>query len=404
MVSNNQTNGIIDDMSETILQFVTTTMIALMSFLGWKTEEYLHFFTPKFQKIITEISQETEKILPTKSPVATTKTSTSTEKIIQKSVITVVENTPIKEPKETVPIKKEVEKKTLPEKKDVTSIIPKITETIKLEIPETQYHEATQSSSYKDSIANIYCTIYKVPYIQTVTGSATAISENVYLTNSHLAFYIMLQNLNLGGNISCSLREGSPAKKTSTWKVIFVSPLWIQNNTNAFSSLGLSGNGEHDYALLLRVSGSSKNSRPLSSTESKKDEVIYLAGFPAFNQSILENALYPLVEKVTIENSFFKEVSGGLLDTSSTPLAKIGSSGGGAFNEKGEVVGIISAAIQKIPGADASARVVSISYIKNEIKKESGISLEEIISSPQNYSGIFLRDLAPTLANMLLKN
>ncbi len=201
-------------MTEKILQAATTFLVATLSFLGWKTDEYLKYLTPKIQQEIEKVSlavnKETPPVVKKESPIVSTKPKAGLQ--IQKPLPKTETLKPaqnVQAPKITPVVKIQIPTITLPPKPSPAVEAPVIN------LPPATT-PATAKKSYADSLANIYCTIYRLPYIETITGSAVSVEEeNVYLTNAHLGIFVLLQNTGQGGKISCLIREGAPAKKLS---------------------------------------------------------------------------------------------------------------------------------------------------------------------------------------------
>jgi len=395
-----------------------------MSFLGYTPKEYSYLLPPSIKIAVEQnVSNPVIKETATSTKKVSVSTQPASELKIEAKKISITSN--------AVKTKSDSEKIISPiQTSSTTNInIPTISSTtsnsqsIIIDQNKTQqtsshqlYEIASVNEKISASVVNIYCQAIRGSKIETITGSAVMIDPSgVYLTNAHVAIYVMLSDTQPAGTISCYIREGSPAKKIYEAKSIYIPSAWVYSHTNAYQiGIDLTGTGEKDYALIKRGSPNpnlSSSDFPLEwsarivSNLPINGQNIILSGYPVFDKSIITSALYLLTNNSKILNSF--DLSGehnALFDSDSTKLAQIGSSGGGAFDEQGNLFGIMDAAINNIPGELPSERIVGINYIKNDILKDTGKTFENIIMNANTESKNFILNYAPSLSQTLISN
>ncbi len=271
---------------------------------------------------------------------------------------------------------------------------------------------ANLSQKIQASTANIYCVARRGPYIEQTSGSAVEIDPSgVYLTNAHVAVYVMLADTEPDGTVLCYIREGSPAQEIYQANIVYLPSAWVYANRNAYSiTTRLTGTGEKDYAIIKR--GELLTNNPpaewSSSIETQAPiigETIYLSGYPVFDQSVLTSALVSITDQSSITNIYnLSNTNGALFDSAPTTMAQIGSSGGGVFDSNGNLLGIMDAEISSVPGEAPSERIVGINYIENDLQSDTGQSLQSFISNAASESQKFLQNSAPALSNILISN
>lgn len=412
-----------------ITKFITLGIISAMSFLGYSLNDYANYL-PTPIKIILE-----QDISPVTDSQATT------SKQIVQTQITQVNIQP--QPKQknqkkktatstttSVKITPEKTNPTIPNIPTVPAILPTITipATTTTQVAPFQQYTSAQTSSnllslnapasqkIADSVVNIYCQAIRGSYIETVTGSAVEIDPSgVYLTNAHVAIYVMLSDTQPAGNISCYIREGGPAKKIYEAKSVYVPSAWVYSHKNAYTlGVELTGTGEKDYALIKRGASNpalGQNNFPtewaaqLVSNLPTKGQNIILSGYPVFDKSVITSALFQMTNNSSILNIFnLNGEANALFDSDSTKLAQIGSSGGGAFNTDGNLFGIMDASINNTPGELPSERIIGINYIKDDILRDTGKSFESFITNANSESENFIKNSAPALSQVLTSN
>jgi hypothetical protein len=344
--------------------------IGIMSFLGW-TPESTPLLFPK--NILLEITE-------------TKKEKTSTE-----------EKTSETKPKVKETLKNE-------DKKDAKEIVKE-----KIQTPHVP--------SIEDVVVNIYCTFRRGNKTQTVSGSAVRLEKDIYLTNAHVAEYIMLENYftekELSSNTlltpSCTLRELSPAQGGASAEIIFLPTSWVHKNITNLKQINPTGTGEHDYALVREVKNTVNKlktnvSLPLAKKEIKKEEEVFLIGYPIFDQGSIKNNLRKVSEKVGIEKIFsFGGKKVDTFNTGNTTLAHLGSSGGAVITLEGELAGIMVATVNKAETNAKEIKAIGINYIERNILKESGKTLDSFIKDTDEQVLSFRDNYLESLSELLLE-
>ena len=405
-----------------LTKLIATGIIFAMSFLGYAPNDYSNFLPALIKSIVEQnISVPTNNNLESTSSEKTqtdtqtkieqnnqTKKNTTNSNIIKTKNISTQENTKIESTSTPENIK--LQSSTNPTQPVIlqnsnSQIVGKLLD-----------QTSTINEKISASVVNVYCQAIRGSSIETVTGSAVQVDPSgVYLTNAHVAIYVMLSDTEPTGTVSCYIRESSPAKKIYEAKSVYIPSSWINSHTNAYKlGIELIGTGEDDYALIKRGNSNpnlkqsdfpSEWSSSLESSLPTKGQNIILSGYPVFDKSIISSALYLMTNNSSILNAFnLNGKPDSLFDNESTKLAQIGSSGGGAFDLQGNLFGIMDAAINNTPGELPSERIVGINYIRNNILKDTGKSLESIISNAEQESKNFIQNYAPSLSKVLISN
>lgn len=415
-------------MENTITKIFTLSLTSVLSFLGWSPSDYENILPENIKPYVQDIERNSYKKVSNIEPDQNNLKPKNTKDISIKTTDSK------KIPPKVVPVKKEIPK----EEKDnylnpkpfvAPPVIKKNTDAVET-APVTPLQKNTENAQIKvktpeiipknnlipnlsieeklkTSVVNIYCVKRINNLIQTITGSAVAVgSDGVYLTNAHVAEYLLLESYLPKGEVSCSLREGSPARETGKLKVVFLPTSWVNENKNNLSLSTPRGTGVNDYALVV-LQNTDKNVSyfSLSSDSSQEKDELILLGYPARDGSVIKNALYQSIEKVIVTDTFnFGETRIDALGTSPTTLAHVGSSGGAAVGSDGSLAGIMVATTKDKYTGKKNIRVITTAYIKSDIKKETGETLENIIKNAHERAVVFERDIANKLAKILVDN
>ena len=409
-----------------LAKFFAIGIIYTMSFLGYNQSDYSFLLPSSIKSIIEQgTTTDNENVLPvSKQTIQTENISTNKNKQIETK----------KETKKIVATTSVVNTKIiLPNKISSTT---QIINTNELEVMATTtlpkvliyknntspiFGKLLSSTSSVDekissSVVNVYCQAIRGSNIETITGSAVQVDPSgVYITNAHVAIYVMLSDTEPVGTVSCYIRENSPAKKIYEAKSVYIPSSWISSHANAYKiGIELVGTGEKDYALIKRGNSNptlnqndfpSEWSSPLATILPIKGQNIILSGYPVFDKSVISSALYLMTNNSSILNVFnLNGESNSLFDSESTKLAQIGSSGGGAFDQQGNLFGIMGAAINNTPGELPSERIIGINYIKSDILKDTGKTFESLLQNNKTESLNFIKNIAPSLSKVLISN
>ncbi|MES2059477.1 MAG: serine protease [Patescibacteria group bacterium] len=258
-------------------------------------------------------------------------------------------------------------------------------------------------------VVNILCSLRTSNTLEQYTGSGVVIDPSgVIITNAHVAEHVLLAE---SGRESCQIRTGSPAKNAYKAKVIYLPDAWIGSNRNNLSAQSLIGTGENDYAILIITERTAIDAPnvpllylSLSEKSAASGDAITLAGYPANfgNASLLDTALYLLQKPSSIKSVFGFSGSGNdVIDTSATPLAERGSSGGAIIDSDGKLLGIMDSVIRDNFSSQNAIQGISISYIKNSIQNNTGKTLNSFIDNAASEAKSFEANKVQYLSSML---
>ena len=262
----------------------------------------------------------------------------------------------------------------------------------------------------REATVNIICTSKYGGSFEPLSGSGVIIDpRGIILTNAHVAQYFLIENYRVKDFLTCIARTGSPATPKYTLKLLYISKQWVQKNYKNITNQKPMGTGENDYAL-LQVTGSTNPDIKLPTTfpaiafEDNEDDIrpndsILLASYPAgfLGGIAIQRDLYMVSTIINLGKLYtFK---GGTLDAFSlggSPVAQHGSSGGGAVNSEGKLLGII---VTSTDATDTSSRdldAISVAHINRSLSNETGFTLETFLASSVTAFGkIFEEEILP---------
>ena len=252
----------------------------------------------------------------------------------------------------------------------------------------------TQRSS-DDSVVNIRCENKISNTLKVVTGSGVLISSSgLILTAAHVAAPVYAKQMG-NNSYACVARIKNPATGSYPLKVVFIDPTWVSKYYSMFDKT-YSETGENDLALLQIDSGSSTkisgndttklNSASyaiLNSTSVDVDNPISIKAYPSdiYGKFGVFASLPRQSETNSIEGLFNFNSSASahydLLETNPSSLGQSGASGGGIFNDQGQLIGIISNMVSSDILLQNKIRALSISYIDKQVKSGLGVSIFE---------------------------
>ena len=222
----------------------------------------------------------------------------------------------------------------------------------------TNPEPASPTKNIENSLVNIFCSKKLDKIRKVVTGSGALITENLVLTNAHVAIWPLIADSNSA--VSCLIRTGSPAKATHSVRVVFVSPNWIQKNGKLINS-AYTESGQDDYAILKisplinsRTNLSSYGLAPIQMEENVPEvgSPIKVAAYPANVLGVkgVDAALSSKTERLSVRNlnTFIGGSGTGLsyetdiIETSPSSIGQQGSSGGIIADENNHLIGLIS--------------------------------------------------------------
>lgn len=314
---------------------------------------------------------------------------------------------------EKVTTEKPKEVAVTPTKKVATTTKPAIASVQQLSAlsePEPDYEQINTTARL--STVNILCTA-KNNDLSPISGTGIIISSNgLILTNAHVAQYLLLKDLYQKDFIGCVIRTGSPAYPRYNVELVYISPLWVENNKTEIKSQNPQGTGENDYAF-LRITGGIDGSAvpsfpylPINIRE-KIDlgEPVVLVSYPAGflgGLSILQGL--SITSAITkIQNIFtFKEGAVDVIDVGGTVVSQKGASGGAVVDRKTSLLGIISTSTSGDTTSSRGLNAITLAYINRSLKAEAGVTISELTSgNTANFAKNFQETVGVGLTKIL---
>jgi hypothetical protein len=250
---------------------------------------------------------------------------------------------------------------------------------------------AITAQGSEESVVNIRCENKINNSVKVITGSGVLISSSgLILTAAHVAAPVYAQQK--GGNYNCYARIKNPASGNYPVAVVFINPSWVNKHYSEFDKPH-SESGESDIAILQIDNSKLKLSNTDISNLNNTAKASLSLNVPNLNDSISIKA-YPsdVYGKLGIYTSLARKSEGNsiggllnfsgtidspfdLIETKPSSIGQSGASGGGLFNNQGQLIGIISNMVSSDILLKNKIRALSIKYIDNEIKKNLGTSI-----------------------------
>lgn len=240
--------------------------------------------------------------------------------------------------------------------------------------------------------------------LHSISGSGVFIdAKGIILTNAHIAQYFLL----VDRGASCTIRSGSPAVDAYKAKLMYLSPLWIRANTTVLTQILPVGTGEYDFALLAVTK--STTATPLSSSfpfiplaslppPALTPVVIASYGAQFLDVSQIQSELFPTVVFGAVKNVYtFATNTIDILDLGGSAAAQEGSSGGGVADASGSLVGMITTSTVQGATDTRSLSAITASYVRAEYARETGLSLDSLLSESTAYA---VSDFAPQASTL----
>ena len=217
-------------------------------------------------------------------------------------------------------------------------------------------------------------------------------------------------------DIECVIRSGNPAEPKYVAELLYISPVWIFENSDVIIDESPRGTGERDYALLY-VSRST-DAIPLPTrfpaipidtallSRSTEGMSILTAGSPAEDlmRRGADAKLTPVLAETTIGALYtFGSNYADLFAISESPVGEHGASGGPIVDKNTtSAIGLIVTKGDEVTEGEHSLRAITLSYIDRTIQGETGFSLTQNMQGDIAYRGlIFKKAMAPFLAKIL---
>ena len=285
-----------------------------------------------------------------------------------------------------------------------------------VEVSEPGVDTATTVALNPNAMVNLRCTYTTDSYIRSTTGTGFMVSDNgVILTNAHVAFFLLLRDIEGEGTTECVVNTGRESTPEYAVDLLYISPAWIQENAGLISEQAPKGTGERDYALLYvteRLDGAPLPAQfayispdpELLSTGTIDNEVT-IGGYPAERIIRAGEDFVPVreVATTTVAELFtFGSGYADVLQVAPTTLGQHGISGGPVVNADDQAIGLIST--KSGPNEDGlyGLNAITISYIDRTIQEETGFTLQESLGGNLPYRATVFRDtLLPFLTQMV---
>lgn len=272
------------------------------------------------------------------------------------------------------------------------------------------------NETVREAVVNILCTTSGNGPLNPISASGVVIdSRGIILTNAHVAQYLLLKNYPTPGFIECVARTGSPAKPTYQLDLLFISPTWVLENADKIDDDNPTGNGEHDYALLVVTGLISAPEAPVSAEiihlpialhAPDVDTQVLLAAYPAgfLGGITIQKDLHAVSASDHVEKLYtFNTNTADIFSTGGSIVAQQGASGGAVAREDGVLVGLITTSSDAETTGERDLRALSTEYIIRDFEQESGWTLADYLGADLNQQRqLFWFTTAPALAQQLI--
>ncbi|MEI6843320.1 MAG: serine protease [bacterium] len=265
----------------------------------------------------------------------------------------------------------------------------------------------------RPSVVNILCTAEgSIGSIITATGVVID-PRGIILTNAHVGQYFLLRDYPTKDNVTCVVRTGSPAYPRYHAELMFISPLWVQNNKTLLKETEPKGTGEYDFALIHITDAIDGSTLPqnfsfiapdTSETISENDPVVlvsYPAGF--LGGMTIEQNLFVTSAVTTVKQLFtFTEKSIDIVSVPGTVVSQRGASGGAVVNTNNKLISIITTSSDATTTSARDLYAITLGYINRDLKAETGGNLADLLAqNPSTFSQTFHNTIAGTLTKLI---
>ena len=242
----------------------------------------------------------------------------------------------------------------------------------------------------KAAVVNIIC--LQQGGLKGVSGSGVIVDpRGIVMTVAHIGQQFLLRDYPTEDSGSCYIRTGSPAKNAYVAEPIFISPSWIEENSDSYLSSRPRGTGEHDFAFLA-ITGSATASplpsrfayiplSPVGTDLSEGDRVgtgSYAAEF--LSSSEVRSALYPTLKFADIVDIYtFGSRSEDIFSVAAGSAAQEGSSGGAVINEDGALIGLITTRTVKPDLSLRTMQAISMDHARSSFRADMSENLDSYL-------------------------
>ena len=247
---------------------------------------------------------------------------------------------------------------------------------------------STVASSLSASLVNILCTVRLKTGKRIVSGTGVFVSpRGMILTNAHLGQFFLFKDSKA---VSCQIRMGNPAVATYKAEIAYLSPAWLDMNSDMLEKKSALGTGEHDVALIAVTDGLGQYVKPsvfpyvpIGDSIPKKKERLALVSYAAqyLTNDQINTALYRTVALGAAREVYtFSSSTPDIMTFAGSTIAQHGSSGGGVVNAKGQLAGMI---VTSKTNGDFASRIIgaiTAPYIRREFQQQMEISIDTYLA------------------------
>ena len=267
------------------------------------------------------------------------------------------------------------------------------------------------ASALRSSLVNIICYAPAGSRLRSISGSGVIVDpKGIILTNAHIAQNFLLADR----NVSCTIRAGGPAVDKYKASLIYIPSAWVNANANILTEANPSGTGEFDFAFLAIAESIARDelpksfpSMPLATVPASVNSPVVIASYGAqfLESSQIRSSLFPTIVFGSVKNVFtFASTSVDVLALGGSAAAQEGSSGGGVSDINGQLVGTITTSTTKGATETRSLDAITASYIRAEYLRETGESLDVLLSKPLQDATADFAPKIPVLESVLTAN
>lgn len=266
---------------------------------------------------------------------------------------------------------------------------------------------ATLDVEARSALVNIFCESGEERLPSTSGSGILVDSRGIILTNAHVAQYFLL-DARPDVSLSCVIRAGAPAKPRFDAELLYIPKRWIDKHGGDIALEHTTGTGEDDYAFLLITKSLDGAPLPAQFPHIPFDhreaiaftgDTVLVAAYPAefISGQAAKSSLYPATVATLVGDlRTFTEHLIDVISLGGIFVAQGGSSGGGAINEWGRLVGIISTTSDGGTTAERDLRAVTLSHIDRSINAYTGMGILDFLAQdPKKQVEQFKTDAAP---------
>ncbi len=254
------------------------------------------------------------------------------------------------------------------------------------------------AAQLREAVVNVWCQANSGGKVHSISGSGVFVDSKGYiLTNAHVAQYFLLKDR----GVSCTIRNGSPAQEAYQAELVYLSPIWIDQNARNIVELAPVGTGEHDVALLVVTNpGAQVPAIQLAAVAPEREEPVAIVSYAAqyLSEAELVKALFPTVVLSHVQEVLtFSENTPDVLGFGGSVAAQEGASGGGVVSASGELVGIVTTSKVTGPLEGRSVTAITTPYIQSEYAAQAGRSIDVLLATAPTTA---IAQFAPTAAQL----